>query len=86
MDGSSCQSFEYGEVFRTAKDASTFVAIVCLVVSSTDVCLICRLGDVSTCSVNTAWCRLTNQLGMSVSVEVIDHKLRIVGAGTDILP
>ena len=85
MDGLPCLTIEYGEVFRTTEYASTFVAIICLVICLTDVGIVGSLGNVTTSTVNTARCSLTDEFCMSVTVKVIDHKLRIMGPGTDVL-
>ena len=84
MDGTSRLAIEHSEVFWTAEYASAFVAIVSLIISLTDIGIVSSLSDITTCTVRRAWRRLTNQLSMSVTVEVVNHKLCVVGTSTDV--
>ena len=85
MNGTSCLTVEHGEVFGSGEDASALVTIVGVVVSLTDVSIVGSLGYITSCAVDGTWRRLADEFSMSVAVEVVDHELRVMGTGSDIL-
>ena len=83
-DGTAVGAAEDGEIFLSAVDAPLAVAPVAVVVGSADDGVVGGLVDVPPTAVAAPRCRLAHQFGTSVTVEIVDEKLRIVGSGADI--
>ena len=85
MNGSTSLSVEYRQVFLSAIDASTADTPILGVAGSLDGGIGRCLVYIGALAVLGAWSSLAHHLCLAVTIEVIDHKLGVVGTGTDVL-
>ena len=78
MNGFARQSLEDGQILLSAVDASVGVAPVLGVVGTLNRREVGHLIDIYPFGILRARCRLANQFGPAILVEVVDKKLRVV--------
>ena len=84
VHSSTCLAVEDGQVFRTFQHAPVATYIARRVVGALDVAVVGSCRHVVTLTIDRAWRRFTHHLCLTVAIEVVDHKLRIVSTRADI--
>ena len=86
MKGFACKSLKDGEVLGTIEYVTVVVNITDGVVGGLNGGIGGCLTHIVPRTVHRIGSGLANQLGSSVAIEIIEQKLSVMGASTDVLP